>query len=429
MSSVASGPSCGVPLNIFEKRELWLEEGSEATCNFTFIASYIGKIEGPILKESLLELAKHHLHLRSAIKIVGLNPIFVELSELKLDFEESEDCDDKWIKVANDYKQKRFTKGDNLLWRVHFLEGEDKGHIVFTFQHSIADGVSAAEIINQLFKIVSAKMLGIECDIQFNQTPPDIQSLFKDIGSLKPSSPPAEEAAKPVKVIRTNFSHQTGFIPKVIDEAATTKLVAWSKAKGVTVHCALFAAFAKAVWTVEGYFDEYFLCSVVNFRSYFTPPVAKEFAALLSGAVGNLFKNRDLGDLAKAIHEDLHTQLKEGKHIVGLSETAERLERQKTPAEFLQGSQVPPNSIAISNIGKMTFDGIYGNGLEMTGLCFFGNVHTIIQHPEHNNLHLLTFRNKIHFMLEYIDGSEDGIRIRKQKIAEEFVRIVTEEIN
>lgn len=415
-----------IDLNSIERREWLNDRGSAGNINFSVISVYKGPITHQILEKALRILSQSHPLLRTTIKIEDQIPKFHELKDLNIPLEENTYTGlEQWREIAKRDLRQRFDKDYQPLWRVSFLKGEQEGQILLTFHHAIADGVCGVEIMNHLYKVLSALLLNQKPELQFDSSLPPLENLYRlikkdPIQTVDPSAKTLETLAVAPK---QSFKH-TNFVMHVLDESLTKKVVQWGHQQNIKVHSILFAAFLKAFRLVKNpSFDQLEALTVVNYRPFFDPPVSRELTrALFSWASGNFKVKKDTNflNLAKGIHQDLHGKLKEGEHVANLKTTSKLLETNLTPQEFLQQNKMPPNLLAVTNVGAVNFDGSYPcKELLMKDIFFVANCDPYCDYKDNAVLSILSFQNRIYLALLFVE----------ELFAEEDARAVLRELN
>ncbi len=419
----------GLNLNPIELREWLNDSGSESNINFTVISTYGGHITKKILKRSLQDLSQKHPLLSVTINVSNQIPMFWKLEEPNIPIRTlAYTGEQQWRDVAKLDLRKRFNKIDEPLWRVSFLKGKQEGQILLTFHHAIADGVCAVEIMNHLYKIISASKLNMTAEINFDSTLPSLDNLDRHIKNKSKEIEPQEQKTMSSTTSSLTVNH-TNFVRHVLNESLTKRIISWGREKNIKVHSVLYAAFLKAYKSIKKpSFDQIDAVTIVNYRQFFEPPVSKElskplFSYILSKCT--LDEEMDFFDLAKTLHNDLHTQLQEGEHVVNLKKLHKLLERELTPEEFLLQNKMPSKLVGITNLGAVTFDGSYGcQDISMKDVFFVANCDPYCESKDNAVLGVVTFQNRIHltlFFVEELFSQEDGenLLIELHKVLDE----------
>ncbi|MEC7839121.1 MAG: condensation domain-containing protein [Chlamydiota bacterium] len=395
-------------LNTIELQEWMNDNGSESNVNFTIVSKYNGNITSKILQESLYSLAQLHPMLRKTIKIVGNTPKFYELHYILIPVKEYPYTGiEQWKEATKLDIRQRFDNDSQPLWRVSFLKGNQEGLILLTFHHSIADGICGVELMNHLYKIISSKILNNNIDIKINYLLPPIENLYS---AIKEDNENLNKKLQKTKDTKTTKEHKlcTNFSLHIIDEETLKSVIERSRNHKIKVHSILFAAFLKAIKFIKKpSFDQFIAVSIVNLRNFFEQPVSKEVTKALFSWIASKFEvyeETNIYELAKLVHEDLHTKLKEGKHISNLKKMSNRLDKMPIPQFFLQQNKSPPNLLCVSNIGVVSFDGFYDSKMiSMEDIFFVVNRDSHFEHKDNAMLGVTTFKNRIYLTLFFIE--------------------------
>ncbi len=431
MTKLAGSLDCELnSLNIIEHRE-WLNDNADAgNTNMCAISKYKGPITAAILKSSLQILIDIHPMLRVSIKAIEQTPMFFPATPFIIPLKEYAYKDQmQWKEIAKKYMRQKFKNENEPFWKVIFLKGIGEGMIFLIFQHSIADGISVAQLMNQLYQIISAKMLGeqpiINSDLSF---PPSLENLFQTVkqDEMELHSPSTTDQPKGV----TNY--HTSYEIKAIDRNSTLKIIQFCQKHKIKVHSAIYAAFLKAVKIIKNPdFNEFEALTVVSLRPYFQPPALPDLLRSLFTWVSGKFsvtKEMDIFKLAVEIHHDLHRKLDDGLHILNLKSVAEQLESNPTPQEFLS-KKMPPNLLCLTNLGVLPFDGTYPcQTLQMEELFFLANSNNYFEHEHNACLCASTFRGQLNLSLFFLEEliEESVAQAILQEIAKNLERLVKE---
>lgn len=390
-------------LNSIEMRE-WLNDcGGHGNNNFSFISTYKGTISIEVLNKSLNLLTKIHPSLRTTIKIIEFKPHFAELPDLSIPLKEYPyEGPNQW-KLITDFEHKnRFEGEDQPLWKVSFLKGKEEGQIIFTFNHTIADGVSGAQLMNQLYQIISLIQIDKEIDIPCEEIPPPFETLLNTL-SINPSS-----AIQSINQEKTYPKCNTGCVKLSLDKNETDQIVKFAAKNNLKVNSLLFAAFISSYLKhIPVTFTQLIALSLVNLRPYFPTPIPSSTLRVLFTGLATIITNPKENDtlfLAKLLNFDLHQQLKDKKHIFKLKTQKELLNKNLKPFEYLEHFKAPPNFIGMSNIGVLDFGKKYAStALKMHDLFFRTNIENYCSSKESAFLNVVTFQGRINLILNYIE--------------------------
>ena len=387
-------------LNPFEKGEFLLDSAASGTLNFSVVGTYDGKLDSALVQRGLSYLQVMHPLLRMSPNSTEKVCHYVQTHAQCPLRESPYEGPDQWKGVVKEELARRFSKLDEPLWRVTLLKGEHQGQLIVTFHHSIADGVCAMELMNHLFKILSALAQGKVPELEsFEQELPDLKSLY----ALSPGAP--TEAL--LSFSRTAHPYHMTFVKESL---AARNVVRWTQRQGIRVNATLLAALLLAIRrVVNPHFEEFSARTAVNFRSSFNPPVSKEKLALMRTCLSDqvaVDEETDLATLAKTLHQGLYRQLNAGQHVANLKLLEQRLQRKISNSELWQRSKCPDNGAEVTNLGALEFSGNYGN-LTLKELSFFANIVPFVESANNFFLAAVTFRGKISLSLWFIEELVD----------------------
>lgn len=347
----------------------------------------------------MIDLAEEHPLLKTTFKILENTPHFYPLDKVDVQLKEREYTGtEQWKQVVEADLTDRFDDGSLPLWRVSLLKGDQVGQVIFTFDHTIADGRSGAQLMNHLYRICAAKLADKTCQLTYDRTPPNFESLYRqvDTSSVELAPLPPIERYIPPEV--------TTWEMKVLNASLMQKLNGWNHAHGVKMNATLFAAFMLAVVDVlKPPMGSYEAVSMVDVRSNFVPPVSVELLRPLVSALGmsvDITKEWTLESLARLMHEDLHEKIAAKSHLLGVYSAQERFKQKPDPSQLLHSFK-SPNRLCITNIGQTGFDGDYGD-LKMKSLFFAGNVGKFYIGKYSATLGVTTFGGRGHLVLSYM---------------------------
>ena len=368
-------------LNAIERREWAVPQMGRGTTDFVVIARYSGALTFETVKKSFEELARLHQTMRYSIELRDRTPVFVEkpyaipLTHIK--------GEHGWCAVVDEMLEKDFSTGKGeLLWKATWAEkDETHGAIYLKFHHVVTDGVGAAEAVNHLFMIINGE----------SPTPPpktiDLQPLFDQITGEGTLQPPLEKGDA---ILRSSQ-----FVDLKLTTDVSEKVLSAAKSNQIRVHALLFSALILAWQKVAPLsFEELYALTVVNCRNYFFPPASKE---MLRSLFTFLYlrlntSDRQLLELAREIDTKLHARLNAGEHFAPLSDqSAEQL----SPEEFSEKMQLPQNMLCVTNVGRVSFQGIYPNH-QIDDLFFVPAVHPYFNKPYQGTMSVTTLRGQIH---------------------------------
>jgi hypothetical protein len=390
------------PLNIFERAECMVDTAGKGNLNFSIVSSYSGTLDSPTVQTALKYLQQMHPLLRVAPNSTETISTFLETGAPVPLKEFSYQGREQWQSVVKQELKGRFNKLEEPLWRVCLLKGEERGQLIVTFHHAIADAVCGMRVMNHLYEILAALLNDQVPEVTEVNTPvPDTRSLYNLC-----AEEPGED--RPIGIAEEEGLSQD-FLTDSVDETTTQQMMLWSKKHNVRVHAILFAALMMSVRDVLGSnYNSLTAITAVNYRSSFKPAFSPHVLALMRTLIQDEFSMEgviELRDLAKAINNSVHSQLDAGKHVLNLKALEKRLDRNATPQELLQRCKFPQNAVTQTNVGALEFSGNYPNSrLRLEELSFFADVTPFCADRVNVVLGTLTFRNKVSLSLWFLEG-------------------------
>ena len=412
-------------LNTLESAVCLMDFGSHSNQNFTVICNYRGSLDIDLLERAVAHVADIHPLLSVTLDNSNGNYEFIKaiyavpITLIKyVGGTQSEDV--SWRDLKESFDIEGFP-----LWKVSFLKGIDEGLLLVTFHHAIADGICGMNLLDHLFQILS--------DLYNEKEPRKIEfdSFFPPLESLYSLSRQELKPLDDVKAIpRIPYKYTTGFVNLHLDERTTSNILAWTKTQGIKVNATLFGALLLSIRNVMNPdFEDFKALTVVNFRPFFNPPVSNHLMRLLGIAFPTLLSVKlgdDFKELAKKIHNDIHSQLAQGQHVFQLKRMSQYLSTNPSPEDKWRDDLQTGNTVTLTNIGIIEFTGDYKDSpFKIEELTFTANVQPFFDNRHNLVLAALCFKGRLNLSLwrlqELVSKSE------AQAILFEMERILTED--
>lgn len=396
-------PAVVINMNYIEQAECLLDRGGSGNMNFTIVVAYRGDLSPQHLRQACAFLQAEHRMLRTALHWHGHHCAFREIAAAvplrQLVYRGFE----QWREIAREDVRQRFEDPGLPLWRVSWLRGDAEGQLLLTFHHAIADGVCGMQLVEHLFAALdqlgqgqAPRALGWD----WRELPLQSLDALTDVQPELDPEPPA----------RDDRHYQTHYVLDQLDAAATARVIAWSRLKGIKVHSALFAALLLAIRRVtQSVHPVLEANTVVNFRPYLRPALPRDVLCLTRVCVVTpvaMEAEADLEELARFLHDDLHARLAAGEHVVNLKRIANRVQEVASPQELWRRARIPANQIILTNVGQLGWDG-EGRGVSVERLFFIANVEPIFDSPDNWILGAVTFKGRMELTLWYLEELVD----------------------
>ena len=290
-----------------------------------------------------------------------------------------------WKGVMEEDVGKVFDAENGPLWRVLFLpevtyENEQNPACIFTFHHSIVDGISSCHLFEHFLGIIggSAGNPINELPLMPSYILPPMESFVQSDSFIKTWTWNKTVLLSSAKCVLHSIVEKLFFgyvckkktpetIPKKVkiltnelSKDQTSKLLQACKKHGVTVHVALQTAVSIAdIMLFKGGKITEHLCAIsaVNMRPYLTsgfPQNYLGFYALLLFTDTNIDPNLPFWQLALKIKEEFHGKLKAKAHITRMASLPYFRKQMKSKVD-LQLCKEAKCDIFISNFGNMSF--------------------------------------------------------------------------
>ncbi|MCP9804508.1 hypothetical protein KBY75_13125 [Cyanobium sp. T1G-Tous] len=392
-------------MNVLERAECLLDAGSSGNMNFTVIAEYRGCLEADAIQGALASLQQQHLLLRSTLVWDGDHchfaetPAAIEIQVLPwLDDPNGSPAPGAWKPAAMAALRQRFGGGGEPLWRVSWLAGRERGQLLLTFHHAIADGLSAMALVQQLFALLAAAG-GVGSPgpaVDWDAHTPELGQTFASAGQGAGAVDSLTE--------RRDTGLSTSYVFEELSAEASAGVLAWTRLRGLRLNATLHAAFLQAL-VADGFLPaKTTATTVVNLRSLAEPPLPWELMRLLRVCVDTSVEvdpDSSLDQLASELHGVLQQQLSSGSPLRALNTIAAALEDGPTPHQLWQRSWRQGG--LITNLGRVPVQAQHGE-LELARLFFVANVEPIaLPHQPLAVLGALSFRDQLSLTLFHIE--------------------------
>ena len=288
-----------------------------------------------------------------------------------------------WKGVMEEDLGKVFDAENGPLWRVRFLpevtyENEQNPACIFTFHHSIVDGISCCHLFERFLGILggSAGKAMNELPLTPSAILPPMESFVQSDSFIKTFKWNKYMLLSSAICVLHSLVEKLFFgylckkktpetIPKLtkiltteLSKEQTSKLLQACKKHGVTVHVALQTAASIAdIMLFKGYnITEHFRAiSTVSMRPYlksgFTPDYLGFYVMLLITDT-NIDPKLPFWHLAEKIKEEFHGKLKAEEHITRMALLPSSWKQMTSNIQLCKGVK---GDIFISNFGNISF--------------------------------------------------------------------------
>lgn len=158
-----------------------------------------------------------------------------------------------WQEVVSAELARPFNAASAPLWRTVLVQGRDHSTVVLTFEHSIADGVSAIGVLSDVLAAVDGATL------EGRPVPPAQEDLVEalvapveELGGPPADASGVDERMTVVGSCRPFDSTRPHVSAVALDAAATRQLLARCRAERTTVHAAVCAAVTQVAGHLRG---------------------------------------------------------------------------------------------------------------------------------------------------------------------------------
>jgi hypothetical protein len=388
-------------MNVLERAECLLDCGSSGNMNFTVIADVRGHLEIRVLEAALMALQRRHTLLRSSLSwqenSCHFRPISqpVPLTVLPM----PNDHRRAWKPAAMAALRQRFDNGDQPLWRVSWLRADERGYLLITFHHAIADGLSAMALVQELLQHLGN-------GLKATAPPEGGEATDERVPDLDHTFATDRHGAWAVQRMpeRQDVGLTTGYVLEELSAEASQALLGWSRERGLRLNATLHAAFLQA-FVQNGLFSASTTAStVVNLRGLASPALGWDLMRLLRVCVDtevDVDPSAPLVDLASQLHGVLQHQLRNGAPIIALNTIAAAVADAPSPRELWQRSWREGG--LITNLGRVPVQAHHG-AVELVSLFFVANIEPIaLPHTPLAVLGALSFREQLRLTCFHIE--------------------------
>jgi hypothetical protein len=366
-------------MNVLERAECLLDAGSSGNMNFTVIAGYRGCLEVAALRRALVALQEQHLLLRSTLIWEGDHCHFAETAAgipMKLlpwpGDRDHHAASQAWKPAAMADLRQRFSGGGAPLWRISWLAGDDRGQLLLTFHHAIADGLSAMALVQQLFVRLAADASAASPGslAHWDDHTPELDRTFAS----------ACHGVGDVTALgdRQDGGLSTSYGLEELSAEASAAVLAWTRQRGLRLNATLHAAFLQALVADGVLAAQTTATTVVNLRQLADPPLPWDLMRLLRVCVDSpvtVDPDAPLDALAAELHRVLQQQLAAGAPLEALNTIAAAVQDGPSPRQLWQRSW--RRGSLITNLGRVPVQAHHGP-LELERLFFVANVEPIV---------------------------------------------------
>lgn len=254
--------------------------------HFAFVAEFASEIGEPALRAALRAVQARHPLLRVAVEDDGVSgPVFIAPAPVRPIPLQRVDISVQWMQIAALELSTPFDRRTAPLVRATLMAGPLRTTILLTFDHTIADGISSAMIVEDLVSALN----GVELP-PLPLPPPQEEMLAQHLArvvdsALSPDSAPAADprlsAMSTVRPFDGTPPHLATCEWTVRDTAA---LVEQCRTHGSTVHSAIVVAASRSFADSRG-LPYVRVLSPINFRGLIGNPTdcADYFMAARTG--------------------------------------------------------------------------------------------------------------------------------------------------
>jgi NRPS condensation-like uncharacterized protein len=292
----------------------------------------------------------------------------------------------QWVKIAEEEIHQRFDVGHSL-WRLTVLTDPElcQHEIIFTYHHSIADGISHLIFLHELLSCYQQLTAGITPALLSLVPPVPIEHLIyarlglsyvlKKLGQkLRPHQPILEGSA-------SLEQRRTHIVPRSLGAALTQRLQARCRQEQTTIHGALCAAMLlsaqSVVWERR---SARLLCdSSINLRPLINSSDTYDGIGSRSSIIElthHLHPKTQFWDLARECKAGINQAIRRKEpqrwlalvHWLGTKDTVLQQQAQENMGRS--------STVAVSNLGQFPFSSVYGE-VELKSIHFAGGIHGI----------------------------------------------------
>ena len=323
---------------------------------------------------------------------------------------------DRWFKVAEEELHEKFTRNNNPLCRVTLLDGSETNNvneIIATFDHTIVDGTSVINFIQELLsyyaQILDSNNTILEpIKMQFLSPLEEIvdRSIIdtnKIQDTQKNPAPKLPNLELLIEQEADPIDRRTRILTRILNPEITLALMNRCKQEQATVHSALSAAMLFAVGknTFTNTPIKVSCAFSVNLRKYCLPKVeAEQIGCFVSHVKQNyiLEENSDFWNLARECKSKILQSIRLRTHINSVCSQELKYINKSILIQESKNQMGRKNTLDISNVGELNLEAQYGQ-LKLKELYFAGGQHCVGSSVW---LGVLIFQQQIFFTFAYV---------------------------
>ena len=369
-----------------------------ARANFVFVAKIGGRIPFQVLKAAADVVRKASPLLDAAILPSDEHgAVFVKATG-HVSVTESNVAEENFTSSVEDEHHLRFDTETGPLFRVKSVKCGGVQNLVFTFHHSVADGISGSRMVLRFLEAAESIMLNKRPSVSSVADFGPAEKLFPREntgagGFLRAMGWMArmnlnknvlrKYATLPVDVPAPPHERRERFIFKIMEKDAVGALIERAKSENTSLNAVLCAAQLKAI---SGEFTDGLArgighLSLVDLRNRMSPPVPGKAMNVFISTVESFHRvspETGLWELARQVQEGISGELDRGSHFERFPLLARLIKATKriTPNTYegsvsllKQGQMTRPHVSVVSNIGRIEADKGFSS-FELTDLFF-----------------------------------------------------------
>lgn len=359
------------------------------------VARIEGEISVSILQEALNSVQKRHPMLQVQICELSDGAYFKSEGMQKIPLKVIDRKDENhWLKIAEEELHLKFSYNNNYpLCRLTLLSSSLNtkiNEIIFTFHHSITDGLSCINFLDELLsdyqKITDGKIISNASDLSLPLPLENLldRSSIADDEVKKIQENSAENQSFPLLIIEKEAvpeQRRTRLLNRILERDGLLSLKNRCKKEQTTIHGALCASmlFVLANLALEDTPLTLSCGSSINLRKACEPELASNimgcFVSIIE-ALHSLEKNTIFWDLARDCKSKIQHSINIGRPIAGIfSDRLSSVNRESLI--YVSNERMGrTNTVSISNRGKFELSDRYGN-LKLKEIYFATGQHWI----------------------------------------------------
>jgi len=353
------------------KRKLMMVErimyvDSETPVNCVFTAKIDGEIPEEHFKTALDKIQQKHPLLRASINHTSakypffteekdIAPIPLRIVERKTDQDWLLESENEWYRIFEDSKKPMA----QIVW----IKGENVSEILWAMPHCICDGTTGITLLRELLSLLDNPSLELDSYEVFNSVDDFLPSDF----NLKKNRRKARFyliMAKLFFLIQSKSKNRNlgknYALHRKLETVISKKIVAKSKANGVSVHALLCSAFMQAFQDTLGKNAKGKVISPVDVRN-FIPEIKQDHIFAFAPTVElSIKKGQSMLENAQLIKKDLAEKIEktEARELLWMGENMHPVaERMISLLKSSKGG----HDITLSNMGKIDIPSVYKN--------------------------------------------------------------------